>query len=386
MSEDALTRYRAQRLIAQVKASHEVPEPETVDPEPCDDCPDPITAASPDDIIIHGVAVPYGIPTGDGRKVREGSLTWDLDTEGVTIIWDRQDGDHTGMILGRVDIFMDGGGEILSQARLFDSDDPEVKAAVARVVELIEENAIGWSVMIDDEEVVATFREPEVVEVDGVTQVRFRSDDQMFETVSGRIRHLALVDTPAFPGARPSMGPLPVNASVAALATYQARHFDRWESDELVPLQVTPDGRVFGHAAGAGCGRDGRKGTCDTYKADPDPEMRNFHTGTATLDNGAVIRVGALTCAGLHADIRMSHQEQRQHHENSTTVWAKVVAWNDAKGRLCVSGAVVPGLDPTLVAQVAGLPISPELWPVRGVKGLTMCGMHSVITPLWPVL
>lgn len=385
MSEDALTRYRAQRLIAEVRAAQ---EPPTVEPEPCDDCEDdaPVTAASPNDQLIHGVTVPFDLPTGDGRKVRAGVLTWDLEGSGVPIIWDREDGDHSGMILGRVDRFVDDGGAILSEARLFATEDPEAAAAVARVIELIGEGAIGWSVMIDDEEVVATFREPEVVDVDGVTQVRFRADDQMFETVSGRIRHLALVDTAAWPTARPALGPLPVNASVAALATYQARHFDKWESDDLVPLQVTADGRVFGHAAGAGCGRDGRKGTCDTYKADPDPAMRNFHTGTATLDNGAVIRVGALTCAGLHADIRMSHQEQRQHHENSTTVWAKVVAWNDAKGRLCVSGAVVPGLDSTLVAQVAGLPISPELWPVRGVKGLTMCGMHSVITPLWPVL
>ena len=113
--------------------------------------------------------------------------------------------------------------------------------------------------------------------------------------------------------------------------------------------------------------------------------MVNFHTGTVTLDNGNVIRAGNLTCAGLHASVSMSHAQQRRHHEDSTTVWAKVVAWNDRKGRLCVSGSLVPGLDPTFTAQVAGLPISPELWPVPGVRGLTLVGAHSVITPAWPV-
>ena len=383
---EALDRIRAQALIRRMKAA-------TEEPVPCDDCPPdtpetPVTAASDTDIPIHGVAVPYDIATGDGRKVRAGALSWDLTTEGVPIIWDPDNGDHSGMVLGRVDTFMDDGGAVLTEARLFGfPDDEDMQAFVARVVQLIEENAVGWSVMLDDEVIEATYKEPVVIDNgDGTTTVKYAMSDDMSEVVSARIRHLAIVDTPAFPGARPVLGPLPVNAAAAYAAVYPATAFERWESDDMVPLRVTPDGRVWGHAAGDGCYRTGLKaGRCDKYTRDPDPNMVNFHTGTVTLDNGNVIRAGNLTCAGLHASVSMSHAQQRRHHEDSTTVWAKVVAWNDRKGRLCVSGSLVPGLDPTFTAQVAGLPISPELWPVPGVRGLTLVGAHSVITPAWPV-
>lgn len=385
MSDEALAEIRAARLIQQMR--QRLQEKATLE-APCEDCPpeeEPVTAASPNDVIISGPATLLGEPSGDGRMIRQGALTWDLDGASVPIIWDPVDGDHSGVTLGKVDLFQDEGAALMAQARLFEFEDPETQALVTRVASLINEQAIGWSVMIDDEEVVATFREPEVTETDGVTQVRFRSDDQMFETVSGRVRHLALVDTPAFPGARPTLGPLPINAAVSLLAPYPAAHFERWESADLVPFQVTTDGRVFGHAAGDGCYRNGSKATCDRYRADPDPLMRNFHTGTVTLDNGNAIRVGALTCAGLHASISMTLAQQRQHHENSSTVWARVVAWNDRKGRLCLSGSVVPGLDPDFLAQVAGLPVSVETWPVPGVTGLTLVGAHTVVTPAWPV-
>lgn len=372
-----LERFRAHRLIAAFKAQRA---------EPCLECEDDAVTAAIRDVEIHGLAVPYDIPTGDGRMVAGGAVSWDLELEGVPIIWDRADGDHTGMVLGRIDkLRADDAGVWVESARLFGTSDAEASAAVDRVLELIEENAIGWSVMLDDETTVSTFREAKMTEnEDGSVTVTSSRSDMQHTVTSGRIRHLAIVDTPAFPGARPVLGPAPVNAAAAAISTYSAEHFEHWTSDKLVPLQVTADGRVWGHAAGDGCYR-GDNRVCRKYAADPDPKMRNFHTGTVGLDNGNVIRVGALTAANLHADARGSANDQRRHHEDSSTVWAKAVAWNDHKGRLCVAGSVVPGLPSELLDQVAGLPLSVELWPVPGVSGLTLVGAHSVITPAWPV-
>lgn len=379
--EDVLAAIRVAQTFAAFRADQD---------EPCEDCDDePTTAAMiREDVAIHGLAAPYDTPTGDGREIAVGALVWDLDVEGVPIIWDRQDGDHTGMVLGRVDAFSaDATGLHVDAARLFATDDPEAAAAVARVVELIVENAIGWSLMLDDEEVEATYREPVVTESeDGSVTARFRRDDQVNRVVSGRVRHLALVDTPAFPGARPLLGPVEALAAAAQGAVFPAAHFERWKSRDAVPLQVTADGRVWGHAAGDGCFRTGsRDGMCKKYQVDPDPRMRNFHTGTATLDSGEVIRAGVLTAANLHASVRLGLDEQRQYHENTSLVWAKVVAWNDAYGRLCVTGSVVPGLDEKTLAQVAGTPLSVELWPVPGVSGLTLVGAHTVNAPAWPV-
>lgn len=383
MSDDVLSRFKARRLAERYRQARA---------KPCTDCSDAaapwVAAILREDVQIHGLAVPYDLPTGDGRMVAKNALNWNLEDEGVPIIWDRQEGDHTGMVLGKVDRLRgDDSGVYVEGARLFATEDPEASAAVSRVVELIAENALGWSVALDDEEVEVTHREAEIVEnSDGSVTARYGRGHDMSTVTSARVRHLAIVDTPAFPGARPVLGLAPVNAAAAAVATYPAGHFDRWESLEPVPLRVETDGRVWGHAAGDGCYRDGVGMACSTYTPDPDPKMRNFHTGTASLTNGAVIRVGSLTAAGLHASVNNSLEEQRRHHEDSTRVWAKVVAWDDPQGRLCVSGSVVPGLDPTFMGQVAGLPISGEWWPVSGVRGLTLCGAHTVVTPALPVL
>lgn len=372
---EALRRFKTSRLTAKMN------EVRLARAEEADDTP--TVAAGTEGIPVHGLAVPYDTPTGDGRQVRGGALVWDLEEEGIPIIWDPTDGDHTGMTLGRVDALRaDGDGVHVEAARLFEFTDEDAAAAVARVVELIEENALGWSVMMDDEEIEETFSEPVMSEKDGAVTVRYKRSDSMMTVISGRIRHLAIVDTPAFPGARPVLGPAPALAAAAAIATYPASHFDMWESRDLVPLQVTSDGRVWGHAAGDGTFRgnpaNGR------YSPDPDPKMRNFHVGTVELDNGEVIRVGSLTSGSLHADTGLDLHGQRAYHEDTSTVWAKVRAWNDSRGRLCVAGSVVPGLDDTTLGQVAGTPLSVELWPVPGV-GRTLVGAHTVPTPAWPV-
>lgn len=354
--------------------------------EDAPDCPfeedEAVSAAGGrDDVIIHGVAVPLGEYSGDGRAIMPGAVTWDLSVEAVPLIWDQVDGDHTGAIVGVLDHIEDDGAALRVSGRVFDFPERD------RLVNLIENNAIGWSVALDNIEAEQTFSEPEVSEEeDGTTRVRITREQELLQVHGGMLRHLALVDTPAFASARPVLGPPPALAAAAMMHPYPAAHFERWESREPTPLQVTADGRVWGHAAGDGCYRNGNKSVCQKYKPDPDPAMKNFHTASLTLDNGEVIRVGSLTCAALHADPRMSHQEQRQHHENTSTVWARVIAWNDSRGRLCVSGSVVPGLDPALQAQVAGMPVSVELWPVAGTPGVTLVGAHTVVTPAWAVV
>jgi hypothetical protein len=185
----------------------------------------------------------------------------------------------------------------------------------------------------------------------------------------------------------PDDGPLSASiVAAAAVATYPPEHFEVWDGGkENTPLQVTKDGRVFGMVAGTGCFRNGDTSSCFKYEKDPDPKMSNFHTGSVTLDNGEVIRVGALVAGTMHANTTMTLQEQRRHHEDTSRAWALVRAFEDSRGRLCVTGSVIPGLDPTFQAQAASSPISIERWPVPGVRGTTLVGAVSVISPAWPV-
>jgi hypothetical protein len=352
----------------------------------CADCAE--VAAIGEDIPIHGLAAPWG-QTGDGRAIQKDSLTWNLD-EPIPIIFDRRDGDHSGAIVGRIDRLWPDQTGVWMEGRLLATADPEASADVARVAELIGQHAIGWSVMLDDEEQEVVHREPVVTEsADGTITARFRRDDDLMTIVAGRIRHLALVDTAAFGQAFPIMGLAPVNASTVTVATYPAAHFEKFINDDAsrgVPLQVDPDGRVWGQIAGQGCYRDGSGQTCKKYTPDPDREMRNFHTSTIHTDTGASIRVGLITAGGLHAPLTADINGQRAHRENSTTAWAVVRAWDDAFGRLCVAGSIIPGLDPGFVNQAAACPVSIERWPVPGVPGLTLAGALSVPSPAWPVL
>jgi len=333
---------------------------------------------------FHGMAIPYDVWTGDGRYISKGSITWG--TEPIPVIFDPVDSDHDGFTIGHIDSISHDMAGVNVSGWFVDFTDEEGQALVRRAQDLISRNAIGWSAALDDTTAEITLsaerRDAYKENEDGSVTVTVSSRDMSRVYKAGRMRHLALVDTPAFPGARPRLGLAPVTAS--GLAPLPHANFAYWESDKPIPLQVTPDGRVFGHAAGEGTYRNGTA-SGPRYQRDPDRDMRNFHTGTAVLDNGETIRVGALTCAGMHAAARGPVEDQRRHHEDSTTVWAKVRAWNDNKGRLCVAGTAMTDLPPAKLQQTAGLPLSPELWPVPGVSGLTLVGLHSVVSPAWPV-
>ena len=98
-----------------------------------------------------GVIAVEGQPTGDGRMIERGALTWDADP--IALIWDRHEGDHTGTVVGRVTRIWRDGDDIMAEGDLSQSDDPETQAAVARVAELLAEGAVGVSVMLDSEDV-----------------------------------------------------------------------------------------------------------------------------------------------------------------------------------------------------------------------------------------
>ncbi len=382
MSDDRLKRYRAARLIEQFRKKRDCTD--------CSDAEEEPQNAAPGDIVVSGLAVPYDLPSGDGRMIAAGALTWDLDEEGIPLIWDRAEGDHSGMVLGRVDdLRADDTGVYVDAARLFNTDDPEAAAAVARVVELIGENAVGWSVGLSDVEAEATYKDPPMTENDdGSVTVKFTRDSQIEVTTSARIRHIAIVDTPAFPGARPILGVEPIAASGGTtVATYRAKFFQtRPTTVEATPFTVTAEGQVYGAVAGSGCYRDGQGKQCRTYQRDPDPSFRNFHTSSVNLDDGSTIRVGVMTAAGLHSPLTVDIKGQRQHRENSQSAWAVVRAYEDSFGRLNVAGQVIPGLDPGFVNQAAACSTSVEKWPVYGQPGLTLAGILSVPSPAFPVI
>lgn len=180
--------------------------------------------------------------------------------------------------------------------------------------------------------------------------------------------------------------------TIAQAVVYPSEHFNRWDTSrakEQMPLTFHPDGRITGHIAGSGCFRNGDMTRCTRYTPDPDPSLSNFHTWSTTLDNGKVIRTGVLTAGGNHADLYagMTASDVRRIHEDTSTVVARVRAWEDGSGRLAVAGSVVPSIDPGFLSQAAGAPVSIEQIPTFETRGRnTLVSAHMVVHPAWPVL
>lgn len=98
-----------------------------------------------------------GVPTGDGRMIDRMALYWDSDP--ISLIWDRAEGDHTGAVVGEVTRIWRDGDTIMAEGTLHDdSSDRETRAAAGRVAELItpgengEASAVGVSIKLDSEE------------------------------------------------------------------------------------------------------------------------------------------------------------------------------------------------------------------------------------------
>lgn len=357
MPTESLAMFKARRLARRIAAA---------------------TATAPPSVAVQAipiagpVAVESGtVASGDGRRIDPGALTADADP--IPILWDRDDGDHTGMVVGHYQpdtLTRRDDGAVLMEGQLGPTSDPDVAAAIGRIVELLTDGVLGQSVSLDT---MTGHLEASATRTDD--DAEWSHDDQVEVVTAGRIRHVALVDTPAFPEARPVLA--------AVGRTYPAAHFAEWQTDGPVPFTIDDDGRVWGHAAGTGCHRSSGTG-CLVYTSDVDPTMAGFHTGSPIpLDDGTTVRPGPVTFGGLHADTSMSRDQRRAHHEAGSTVVALVKAFEDHKGRLAVAGTLVDGLDPGTVDRLRGCAPSYERWPEG--PGLTLLGLHMVPAPAHPV-
>lgn len=349
---------------------------------------------------------------------------------------------------------------VYAVGRLSESEDPETQSIIARAKELLREGAVGVSVALDmhpdDAKIVG---EAAVDEETGELQVPDGFVPRQ------RIRHTAIVGTPAMADARLE---LHEDGTVSGLVTFQnewtgdlrkvdygsidleatrtpspiiynrdleghegptigfidsfevrevpptserfrlndeaitaafapmelpAAYFAQTVPTRAEPIRISkPDAQGYrairGLAAPKGvCHRSNR--TCFTYPKDPDPQLKGFHTGTLLrLDDGADIRVGALTIGGGHIDASLARQgvsisQVSNHRDDANRVFALVRAWETRFG-LMIAGAIPPDVSDADVARALACSPSVELWPdVSGRR--TLIGIHLVGTPAWPV-
>lgn len=132
---------------------------------------------------------------------------------------------------------------------------------------------------------------------------------------------------------------------------------------EPTPLQITPEGRVYGHLADwrschtgfAGCVRAPKSRSNYAY----------FHLGETMTTDGP-LPVGKITLAGGHANLSSGFRAAAEHYDNSTTAVAEVRAGEDKFG-IWVAGRVLPEVMGT--AREAELRRSPLSGDWREIGG-----------------
>lgn len=371
---------------------------------------------------------------GDGRMIERGALFWDDDP--MPLIWDRQDGDHTGPVVGQVERVWRDGDEVMAEGVLHtESDDEDTRTAAMRVAELITPGddgrppAVGVSVGLDSTDIeVRVDREAlerdeamidamlgdgpppdqEVSEDGRVIVAKWSTADALEVLTAGRVRHVAVVDTASLSPAKIALAAgigvdgaavtvvLMAEAIVAAVAAdhrdaFRDPAFGVSDSDDgrLVlqrperpgetalygaPLTVTDDGRVYGHAALWGRCHAGFSDRCVTAPRGGD--YARFLSGQAVPG----VATGPITVGTTHAKLvaTMTPQQVMDHYSDSGRAVADVSIGEDRHG-VWFAGRLRPGAADDDIAALRGSSLSGD-WRMLGGQW-RLCGLLAVNNP-----
>lgn len=347
-----------------------------------------------------------GIETGDGREFKPESLTWaDLP---LPLRWNKEDshgGDpHTVAVnVGRIDrIWREDNGLVMGEGVLDLSDDDGQKVHDKIKGQFLR----GVSVDVDsikdaDMELVW----PDQPDADGEGpdpfDILFASPEKVVFN-KGRIRAATLVDIPAFAEAyialldgdgavvaggepigalRASVAPRPTALTVDAPARPPISWFANPKFSVPTGITVTPEGRVYGHAALWGTCHIGQAGVCVTPPHEEDHPY--FMTGNVWTEDGASVQVGQITVGTGHAPLSYGYRAASDHYDNTGAAVADVAVGNDSHG-IWVAGAVRPGTDESRVRELRAAGQVSGDW--RRIGGsLRLVGLLAVNVPGFPV-
>lgn len=347
-----------------------------------------------------------GIETGDGREFDTGSLTWaDLP---LPLRWNIEDS-HGGetrtkaVNVGRIDkIWREDSGLIMGEGVLDLGDDNGQKAHSKIEGKYLR----GVSVDVDsvkDADMELVWPESpdgEGPDDDPFAQLFASPEKVVFH--KGRIRAATLVDIPAFAEAYIALldsegavvaGGEPIGALRASAVTRTrttavdapARPPADWfvNPDLSVPtgITVTPEGRVYGHAALWGTCHIGQAGVCVTPPQEDSHPY--FMTGSVWTAEDKTASVGQITLGTGHADISLNHRQASDHYDNTGAAVADVSVGNDAHG-IWVAGAVRPGTSAERIHELRASGQVSGDW--RNIGGsLRLVGLLAVNVPGFPV-
>lgn len=148
------------------------------------------------------------------------------------------------------------------------------------------------------------------------------------------------------------------------------------------PIQVTEDGRFFGHVACWDSCHTGFSGEC-VVAPKSKSSYAYFLTGEVLTAEGEYLPVGTITMGTGHANTEWNATRSLAHYDNTGTQVALVNCGEDQFG-IWVAGSLVPGLPEEKVAELRRSPLSGDWRRIRG--NMELIRALAVNSPGFPVL
>jgi hypothetical protein len=173
-----------------------------------------------------------------------------------------------------------------------------------------------------------------------------------------------------------------LTASAAGMVPVEppAEWFEQAELEELTPLTVTDEGRIFGHAWGWDSCHLGLPGCTTPPASSSDYEF--FHLKEVLCEDGQRVAVGTITLGTGHANTRLGKGAAIEHYDHTGTAVADVRIYEDEFGGQVV-GALRPDTPAARVRELRGATVSGDWRPVNGF--LELVGLLAVNVPGFPV-
>jgi 2'-5' RNA ligase len=340
-----------------------------------------------------------GQPTEDGRIIDVGALSWrDLPLSLMAMDKTGPGGHEGAQVAGAIEQIERDGADIWGSG-VFDSG--EFGQEVGRMVgeQTLRGNSVDLAVLAYEYRNADT---GEVLTDDELMDAFFGEDIPiLFAVTEGVIMASTVCPTPAIAGAEIMLasGVMTMTFSfmqesgevlTAAGAGMAPLHpptdwFANPELEHPTPLTVTPEGRVYGHAAlwnSCHIGEPSGPGICV-----PPPrsgmQYEIFHHGVVTTDDGTDIPCGQITMSTFHAGRDLGWKAALEHYENSGCVVADVVAGEDNDG-IWISGGLRPDLPAERVREMKAGALSGD-WRQVIDRGLEFLAALVVNIPGFPI-
>jgi len=349
--------------------------------------------------------------TGDGREFAADALSWQ--DPPIPLRWNKEDSHggepHTVAVnVGRIDRIWRDNGMIMAEGvlNLAEADGQRVhdmiKGEFIRGVSIDADSITGADVeYVWPEDVNAGSGEGE----DDLLKMLFAQPEKVVYH-AGRIRAATLCDIPAFAEAYIEL--LDENGAVVAggqrhpekvvyrkpkikaldglLASGGPRDENwkpplEWFLDPKLSgpttIQVTDDGRIYGHAAQWGSCHIGQPDVC------VQPPYEDSHpyymTGEVNTRDGKRVAVGQITVGTGHAPLNMGAVPATEHYDNTGYAVADVTVGNDAHG-IWVAGSIRPGANELMVHALRAAGAVSGDWRRIG-SSLRLVGLLAVNVP-----